>query len=103
MVGAYLKLNGYDPQRVIVLKVDGWRARVRVVDGMRPFTEYGAYPMQIYYSHTGWVAKSRLFGLRSSRISEGAHAHTVARKPAEVLKECAEVQRVLTEARYLGK
>jgi len=76
MIGAYLKLNGYDPQRAIVREMDGWRARVQVLDGFRPFVEYGnGGQPSTTFSNTGWVAKSRLYGLRSTRISEGIHAH----------------------------
>jgi len=84
MIGAYVKFNGHDPQRAIVLEMDGWRARVQVI-GFRPFVEYGVYPPQTHATDTGWVAKSRLFGFRSTRISEGNHNITVARKPAEVV------------------
>lgn len=85
MIGAYVRIDGHDPQRAIILDVDDWRARVQVI-GFRPFVEYtnGGQP-GTHYSDTGWVAKSRLFGFRSTRISEGNHSITVARRPAEVV------------------
>jgi len=85
MVGAYIRINGHDPQRAIILEVDGWRARVKVIDGIRPFIEYGTFPPQTHYRDRGWVAKSQLFGLRSNRISEGNHASSVATYLSEVL------------------
>ena len=84
MIGAYVRIDGHDPQRAIVLDMDGWRARVQVI-GFRPFVEYGVYPPQTHATDTGWVAKSRLYGFRSTRISEGVHACNIAPKPAEVV------------------
>lgn len=88
MVGAYIKfLRIEEPQRAIVLKLDGWRALVDVVD-CKPFVEYcnGGQP-STHYNNVGWVAKRRLFGLRSTRISEGISVHdiTVSLEHAEVL------------------
>lgn len=87
MVGAFVRINGFDPQRAIVLEMDDWRAKVMVVDGIRPFVEYtnGGQP-GTHYNKIGWVAKSRLFGFRSTRITSVGIVHdsNIAKEPAGV-------------------
>ena len=87
MIGGYIKIDGI-PQRAIVMDYHDGRALVRVMDS-KPFTAYrrhGLYPCGIP-SHIGTVDKIRLFGLRSTRISEGIsfHDNTIAQKREEVL------------------
>ena len=85
MIGAYCKFASWDePQRVIVLAVDGRRARVEAI-GCRPFLETNS-EYHGWFNKFGWVSKTRLTGFRSTRITTEGTAHTsnIAEMPAEV-------------------